>query len=203
MADRPASASCSEEQIQSVVRNIFGELFEAEQHGHSSGQHDSVASEINQRFRLPRNNINVSQNAISNSIPTRPASSNEWIPPPSVPQPLSAAVPLFNPQVNYGNNLNTGRSGPVRPRRSGTRRRSRTESATSQSSSERNEMFLKDVCLLPTATCEKVPRREVKAKLQKDGFYVDAFTFDKRWDEQTLRNKMLLLFSNVLHNGTR
>ena len=56
MAGQP-TALCSEEQIQSMVQNIFREPFKAEQSGSSSLQHSSVASEINQRFRLPRNAV--------------------------------------------------------------------------------------------------------------------------------------------------
>jgi hypothetical protein len=54
MAEQPTGA-CSETQIQSVVRSIFGELFVAEQSGSNSRQHSSVTSEINERFHLPRN----------------------------------------------------------------------------------------------------------------------------------------------------
>ena len=73
MAERQGNSSCSEEKIQSMVFNIFGELLEArhsQQTGNSSGQHISVASEINQRFRLPRT---ARQTENVNMIPTRPS----------------------------------------------------------------------------------------------------------------------------------
>ena len=71
------------------------------------------------------------------------------------------------------------------------------------SSSDRNELFLKDVYLLPRPMYDRVPRREAKANLQKEGFCIDAFTFDKRWDEQTLRDKMAMLFCKILKDLTR
>ena len=61
---------------------------------------------------------------------------------------------------------------------------------------------MKDICLLPQ-TCKKIPRREAKTKLQNEGCFVDAFIFDKRWDEPTLRLKMLVLFSNMLDSENR
>ena len=223
MAERQGTSSCSEEQIQSMVRNIFGELLEAgqsQQTGNSSGQHTSVASEINQRFRLPRN-VRQTQNV--NLIPTRPSvntitdsnfspSDSRQCSPPALnmPHTLSAAVPSFNANLNYGNlnRPNVARSGPVRPRRSENRRHSvcrrneRGSNSQSSSTSERNEIFMKDVCVLPQG-CDKIPRREAKAKLQREGCYVDAFMFDKRWDEQTLRMKILPLFASVLDSEKR
>ena len=209
MAESSGSAggsACSEERIQSLVRNIFGELFAAEEHGQSSGQHNSVTSEINQRFRLPRNSVpsrdstgrpnQPSRSQLNDtSTPTTPS-----LPAQAPPVALAATVPLFNAHLNYGN---APRFGPIRPRRNEARRRPRRSDTTTPRPSDRNEVFLKDVCLLPSASCEKVPRRDAKAKLQKDGYYVDAFTFDKRWDEDTLINKMLGLFPNVLSSTTR
>lgn len=121
MAEPPPTALCSEEQIQSMVRNLFGELLEAEQRGCSSRQHSSVVSEINRRFRLPRNGNNVSSSTVS--VPAASSngeSSGQSVPAVNVPQEMSRAVPSFNPQINY--NSNFARSGPVRPRRSQNRR---------------------------------------------------------------------------------
>ena len=207
MAGQPTTALCSEEQIQSMVRNIFGELFEAEQSGSSSQQHSSVASEINQRFRLPRNAVSQpTTSSSSGSIAGQ--SSSQGVAQPvlrNVPQALRAAVPSFNAHINYGN-PSFARTGPIRPqqsqnRRTSYRRNDRT-SASLSSSSERNETFMKDVCLLPQA-CNKVPRRDAKTKLQNEGCFVDAFIFDKRWDEPTLRLKILALFSNMLDSENR
>jgi hypothetical protein len=89
---------------------------------------------------------------------------------------------------------------------SGTRRRSNVQgnSCSSQpSSSDRNELFLNDVYLLPRPTYDRVRRREAKANLQKEGFCIDAFTFDKRWDEQTLCDKMAMLFRKIFKDVTR
>ena len=68
MVEPPTTTICSEEQIQSMVRNIFGELFEAERSGSSSRQHSSVASEISQRFRLPRHGVPELQNNITTPL---------------------------------------------------------------------------------------------------------------------------------------
>lgn len=177
-----------------MVRNIFGELLEAEQSGSSSRQHSSVASEINRAFRLPRNGINARS---SGSVDVSSGQSVPQPPAVNVPQEIiSGAVPSFNPQlINYNSNFT--RSGPVRPRRSQNRRTDtsywRATSAPQPSRSERNFC----VCLLPQ-TCKKIPRREAKTKLQNEGCFVDVFTFDKRWDDPTLRLKMLVLFSNML-----
>ena len=220
MAEQPTGAF-SKAQIQSVVRSIFGELFVAEQSGSNSRQHSSVTSEINERFRLPRNAAPQPQNVLT--IPTQQSqsgtasssgsigqSSGQSVPQHvNVPHTLSAAVPSFNAQINFGNPSLIARSGPVRPQRSQNRRssyyrRDRATSASQSSNSERNEVFMKDVCLLPQA-CNKVPRRKAKTKLQNEGCFVDAFVFDKRWDEPTLRLKILSLslFSNMLDGENR
>ena len=68
------------------------------------------------------------------------------------------------------------------------------EATTNRLLTETN-CFLKDVCLLPSPSYNKVPRREAKLELQKHSLYIDAFTFDKRWDEKVLREKMWQLFS--------
>jgi hypothetical protein len=219
MAEQPTGA-CSEAQIQSVVRSIFGELFVTEQSGSNSRQHSSVTSEINERFRLPRNAAPQPQTILTQQIQSGTAnssgsigqssgqSSGQSIPQPvNVPHTLSAAVPSFNAQINYGNPSLIARSVPVRPQRSQNRRssyyrRNRATSASQSSNSERNEVFMKDVCLLPQA-CNKVPRCEAKTKLQNEGCFVDAFVFYKRWDEPTLWLKILSLFSNMLDGKNR
>ena len=118
MAELPTQGLCFEEQIQSMVRNTFGELLEAEQGGFSSRQHSSVASEINRAFRLPRNGINVRS---SSSVDVSSGQSVPQPPAVNVPQKIiSGAVPSFNLQINY--NSNFARYGPVRPRRSQNRR---------------------------------------------------------------------------------
>lgn len=48
---------------------------------------------------------------------------------------------------------------------------------------------------MPSPSYNKVPRREAKLELQKRSLYIDAFTFDKRWDEKVLREKVWQLFS--------
>lgn len=195
--------SCSEDEIQSMVRGIFGQLFERRQSTQSM-QHGTISSELNQAFRLPRN-INTSNTSTTIAVEGEPGPGPSQ--PVSLPQQsLTLSVPSFNSQLNYGN-VNMGRrSGPIRPRRSGTRRRSNMQGngcSSQPSSSDRNELFLKDVYLLPRPTYDRVPRREAKANLQKEGFCVDAYTFDKRWDEQTLRDKMAMLFRKILKDVTR
>ena len=126
MADH-TNTLCSEEQIQSMVRDIFGQLLEAEQSGQGSGQHSSVASKINQRFCLPRNMsthqaepqaVNRAVSAVNNvnmpiqSGPDRSTSRSSL--PINMPLLQTLSVPSYNPQLNYGN---FSRSGPIRPRR--------------------------------------------------------------------------------------
>lgn len=213
MAEQPRNLSCSEEQIQSMVRGILGEMLQSEQSVQPVVQQfDSVEREINQRFRLPRNNVDnanelraSSSDAVSNA--TTQSHSTHVSNSMTVSAPCQTGVP-FNPMVNYGFQP---RPGPIRPRRSGSRRlqplnqrqKSQSDGGNVSSLTDRNAMFLKDVCLLPNATCDKVPRREVKAQLQNDGFYIDAFTFDKKWDEKILREKIMQLFSTVLKSETR
>ena len=103
MVELPTQGLCSEEQIQSMVRNIFGELLEAEQSGSSSRQHSSVTSEINQAFCLPRNGIDARS---SSSVDVSSDQSVRQPPAVIVPQEIiSGAVPSFNPQINYNSNF--------------------------------------------------------------------------------------------------
>ncbi|XP_028402076.1 uncharacterized protein LOC114525067 [Dendronephthya gigantea] len=195
MAAEHGNRACSENQIQSVVRGILGQLFQ--ERPSPSVQHATVNSEINRAFRLPRNS-NTSPLTVEGEPQTGPSEPSQ---PVSLPQqPLS--VPSFNSHLNYGNVMGR-RPGPIRPRRSGNRRHSAVQSnnrcsSTQSSSSDRNELFLKDVYLLPRPTYDRVPRREAKANLQKEGFCIDAYTFDKRWNEQIIREKMVMLFQNIL-----
>lgn len=174
MAEQPRNLSCSEEQIQSMVRGILGEMLQSEQRQSVQPvvqQFDSVEREINQRFRLPRNNVDnanelraSSSDAVSNA--TTQSHSTHVSNSMTVSAPCQTGVP-FNPMVNYGLQP---RPGPIRPRRSGSRRRqplnqrqkSQSDGGNVSSLTDRNAMFLKDVCLLPNATCDKVPRRNCK-----------------------------------------
>ena len=109
MAEQPRNLSCSEEQIQSMVRGILGEMLQSEQRQSVQPvvqQFDSVEREINQRFRLPWNNVDnanelraSSSDAVSNA--TTQSHSTHVSNSMTVSAPCQTGVP-FNPMVNYG-----------------------------------------------------------------------------------------------------
>lgn len=205
MAGEQENVKCSEDEIQTVVRGIFGQLFQGRQTTQSL-QHETVSSELNQAFRLPRNVNASSMDMAVEGEHELPGPSQAVILP---QQPLNLPVPPFNSQLNYGNISMSRRSRPLRRGRSGNQGRSNMQvrnngrSSTQTSSSDRNELFLKDVYLLPSPAYDRVPRREAKSTLQKEGFCIDAYTFDKRWDEKMIREKMAMLFQNILKNESR
>ena len=201
----------TEDRIQSLVRGIVGEFFtsnvgstQREQSQHFS----SLDEEINHRFRLPRSSIesptltDESTGGLGAVVSAVTASSNQPNAS-STPSPIGMSVPQvprYNSLINYGSRRQTS-SGPGPRRQSGrnnNRRRSTAPSRPSNArSSDRNEFFLKDVCLLPGPAHRKVPRREAKVQLQKRGLYIDAYTFDKRWNETMLRQNIGKLFKSI------
>ena len=58
------------------------------------------------------------------------------------------------------------------------------------------ELVIKDVCLLPDPQWDKVPRRQIKEDLIKQNVFVDAWTLDKLWSEETLRKELQNLFKD-------
>ena len=58
------------------------------------------------------------------------------------------------------------------------------------------ELVIKDVCLLPDPQWDKVPRRQIKEDLIKQNLFVDAWTLDKLWSEETLRKELQNLFKD-------
>ena len=212
-------APVTEDRIQSLVRGIVGELFVPDNRPNNRPRVDQqfgvIEEEINHRFRLPRTSPTENNNAIhvnppspltprnDVNIPAVSTSSMNY----SIPEPRNSSEERFNPMRNYGLQQRSG-PGPTRQRgrsRSNTRRRANNvnHANTPKPSSERNEYFLKDVCLLPSPTYAKVPRREYKVHLQRRGLYVDGYCFDKRWDERTIRQNVLQLFAAKLTDEAR
>ncbi len=204
----------TEDRIQSLVRGIVGEFLSPGNGNDQSiqGQEfQSLGDEINQRFRLPRTAVGISD---GHDDTNSPSTSGSGLPLSSITMqptnPVSQRRPEpFNALANYGvlqqqerSNLApppTRQRGRSRVRSSLYSRRRQGSSSSNRSNSkpasDRNELFLKDVCLLPSRSYNKVPRREAKLDLQKRCLYIDAFTFDKRWNEKMLREKIWLLFS--------
>jgi hypothetical protein len=60
------------------------------------------------------------------------------------------------------------------------------------------ELIIKDVCLLPTPNWNQVPRRHTKEDLVRQNYFVDAWTLDKAWSEEQLRNELYQLFEDRL-----
>ncbi|CAB4011610.1 Hypothetical predicted protein [Paramuricea clavata] len=82
--------SCSEDEIQSMVRGIFGQLFEGRQLTQSM-QHGTISSGINQAFHLPRN-INTSNTSTTIAVEGEPGPGPSQ--PVSLPQQsLTLSVP--------------------------------------------------------------------------------------------------------------
>ena len=55
---------------------------------------------------------------------------------------------------------------------------------------------MKDVCLLPSPDWDNVPRRDSKQQLVHQNMFINAWTLDKTWSEEQLRNEILMLFKN-------
>ena len=210
-------SNVTEDRIQSLVRGIVGEFFNSPENGNDQGaqgqEFTSIQSEINQRFRLPRGRTAVGISDHDTNTPSKSGNRTNGLIQSSVAiQPINpGSQPRpepFNAITNYAVLQQQGTPGPGPTRQRGRcrvrnsclyPRRRQGSSASSRSNnkptSDRNELFLKDVCLLPSPSYNKVPRREAKLELQKRSLYIDAFTFDKRWDEKVLREKMWQLFS--------
>ena len=109
----------TEDRIQSVVRGIVGEFFNSPDNGNDQGaqgeQFSSLQDEVNQRFRLPRTAVGMSDhdtNTLStfgNRMNGLPLSSNAIQP--TNPAPQSRPEP-FNALANYGMLQQQRRSGP-------------------------------------------------------------------------------------------
>ena len=63
------------------------------------------------------------------------------------------------------------------------------------------EIVIKDVCLMPYPEWTKVPRRAVKETLVRQGLYIDAWSMDKSWSEETLRTEIRSSFGDRLEGG--
>ena len=216
MEDNTGNLHVTEDRIQSLVRGIVGELFDPDNRTNNRPREDrqlgSNEDEINHRFRLPRTSQADNNNVIHANLPSPRNDVND----PSTSS-TSSGIPLqrnnteerFNPMLNYGLQQRSG-PGPTRQcgrSRSNARCRANivnlANTAKTSSASDKNEYFLKDVCLLPSPTYTRVPRREYKVDLQRRGLYIDAYSFDKRWDERTVRQNILLLFSAKLTDEAR
>ena len=201
----------TEDRIQSLVRGIVGEFFTSNARStqrEQSQQFSSLDGEVNHRFRLPRSSTespnldDASSGCLDAAVSAVTASSNQPNTS-STPSPIGMnvpRVPRYNSLVNYGLRRQTSSGpGPTRQSaRNSNRRRFTSPSCPSNArGSDRNEFFLKDVCLLPSPAHHKVPRREAKVQLQKRALYIDAYTFDKRWDETMLRQNIRKLFKSI------
>ena len=60
------------------------------------------------------------------------------------------------------------------------------------------DLAIKDVCLLPHPQYHTVPRRQMKEDLVTRNLYVDAWTLDKLWPEERLRNELQNLFKEYI-----
>ena len=59
------------------------------------------------------------------------------------------------------------------------------------------DLMIKDVCLLPDPQYDIVPRRQMKDLVTRN-LYVDAWTLDKVWPEERLKNKLQNLFKEYI-----
>jgi hypothetical protein len=64
------------------------------------------------------------------------------------------------------------------------------------------ELVIKDVCLLPDPQYCTVPRRQMKEDLVMRNLYVDAWTLDKVWCEERLRNELHNIFKEYISDPT-
>ena len=60
------------------------------------------------------------------------------------------------------------------------------------------KLVIKDVCLLLDPQYDTVPRRQMKADLVMRNLYVDAWSLDKVWSEERLRNEQQNLFKEYI-----
>ena len=217
-------APVTEDSIQSLVRGIVGEFFNSPENRNVQDARQNFSSlqdELHHRFRLPRTAVNEipvlndQDNNTPSTLGNRPRMLAGNSPLSSIAMPiqptnseLQPGPEPFNALTNYGLLQQQAKPGPGPTRQRGRsrvrnsclnlRRRQGSSASNRRNStpaSERNELFLKDICLLPSRSFNKVPRREAKLDLQKRALYIDAFTFDKRWDEKMLREKIWHLFS--------
>ncbi len=88
------------------------------------------------------------------------------------------------------------------PRRSRNGRfapyRNREKKANESKNPSHANYVMKDVCLLPSPDWDNVPRRDSKQQLVRQNMFIDAWTLDKTWSEEQLRNEILMLFKEQL-----
>jgi hypothetical protein len=175
-----ANANQPSEPLQRLIRSIVSEVFTSNDTSRSSPE------ELNQSFRIPRGprqSGEITAGAGQSSGESRQAMVATLIP----PQP-----PLqfqFNPRQNYG-------------RSSTTRRRSRQVQSRAPRTVTNNNVYIKNIFLLPSPSWVNVPRKESKDYLQTHGLVIDAYEIDKSWDNKELIDRFNELFKDVLTDDT-
>ena len=79
-----------------------------------------------------------------------------------------------------------------RPRTSSSRKR---QAASSRSSTTTKPVY-KDLILIPNPSTDKVPMHNNRIKLEKRGFVVHEFPFEKHWNDSYLEEKILHAFKD-------
>ena len=172
MADRPSpTVELNESTITAIVRRVYDSVQSVSEERPSPGtratiNNSSVEDEMSQRFSLPRRG-QLGQLGQEQ----RPQQGNR----PS----LYNSRPRYNPQVNYGHSSVAKGKG---------------KGKSGKSKGKETVLNRKELILLPSPTYTQVPRFENKRKLQELGLIIDGFPFDKSWDDNQLRLKVIFYF---------
>ena len=82
-----------------------------------------------------------------------------------------------------------------RPRTSSTSSSMRHQATSSRSYTTTKPVY-KDLILIPNPNTDKVPMHNNRVKLEKRGFVVHEFPFEKHWNESYLEEKILHAFKD-------
>ena len=206
--------------IQQIVATVISNLHSipsspgtSSSNGNSSNRFGNIEEEIRNVFSLPRNA--ASSTTVVNGIDGNEASSSNQntslagrssCPCASFP---SASRPTLLPTSyshlrNYSQGKRKSRKGkqPARSALTGRFEKGAGSSACgSAGQAKQCEPTFKDVCLLPSPSWETVPRLKGKASLIEKGLYIDAWSFQKTYQEIELKTAISSLFHERLYDN--
>lgn len=201
-----------ERNIQRIVAAVISNLHSvsslseaSSSSGNSSNRFGSREEEIRNAFSIPRDAASpatvengVDGNEASSSSQNTPVAGSSSFQCASFPS-TSRPIPLstnYSHLRNYSQGKGKIRKGKQAARSTSTGRFEKGPGSGGQG--KQCEPTFKDVCLLPSPNWGTVPRLKAKANLIEKGLYIDAWSFQKTYQETQLRAAISSLFHERL-----
>ena len=185
MDANPDANEQSSEPLQRLIRNIVSNVVTGNESWQTSPMgssvrpaSSSVIEELNQRFQIPRKRVQRQSVEVTGQLSGQPQSQ---------PRQTTLTPIQFNPHQNYGRSYT-----PRKKTRQGQAQGHAPRRVTN------NNVYIKNIFLLPSPSWTKVPSKESKDFLQTHGLVIDAYEIDKSWEYEELVDRFNELFKDVL-----